>query len=149
MIRHVGCLLLALALSLPALAVENEEVRYAGGSIAGAKVGAVGHLDLSSADNLTFESPGARLAIPYAAIESFDYSEEVKRHLGLLPALGVNLIRHREKRHMFRILFHDRNDVEQVAIFEVSKHAQAAVQAVLNVRAPHRCARPAACGTKQ
>lgn len=148
MIRLTFCWVLAMALSLPVLAVENEQVRYAGGTIAGAKLGAIGRLDLSSAENLMFEAPGTRLAIPYAAIESFDYSQVVKRHLGVLPAVGVTLIRHRERRHMFRISFRDANHVEQVAIFEVSKHAPVALQAALNLRVPHHCATAADCGTR-
>ncbi len=68
----IFCLLLALA--LPIAAVEDDQVMYAGGTAPALRVGVVGRLDTTSEKSLTFESSGTKLLIPYADIQSFEYS---------------------------------------------------------------------------
>lgn len=80
------CLLLTF--SFPALAVEDGQVIYLGGSAPGVSAGVVGRLDTTSDKALVFEYSGNKLAIPYDSIQSFEYSKEVTRHLGVLPAIG-------------------------------------------------------------
>ena len=77
-----------------------------------------------------------RIMIPYRSIESFEYSKEVKHHLGVLPAIAVGVVRKRKRSHFFRISFCDDHDVKQVVIFEVSKQAVRIVRAVLDARTP-------------
>jgi hypothetical protein len=98
---------------------------------------------------LVLEHSGSKLEIPYAAIQSFEYSKEVTRHLGVLPAIAVSLLRARQRRHFFRISYHDTNSVPQVVLFEVPKHIPRALQAVLDTRAPQavKPSRPCGCGT--
>jgi len=131
------CLLLVLA--LPAVAVENEEVMYVGGTVAAVKEGAIGRLDTTSPTALKFYSPGGSFEIPFARFDSYTYSEETARHLGVLPAVGVAILRKRQHRHFFRISFHDENSTPQVAVFEVSKHMPKTVMAILQTRAPNAC----------
>jgi hypothetical protein len=131
------CLLLILA--LPAVAVENEAVMYVGGTVPGVKEGTVGRLDTSSPTALKFDSPGGSFEIPFARFDSYSYSEETARHLGVLPAVGVAILRKRQHRHFFRISFHDENSTPQVAILEVSKHMPKTVMAILQTRAPSAC----------
>lgn len=128
-----------LALSFPALAVEGSQVMYVGGTAPGVNAGIVGRLDTASATALIFEHSDSKLAIPYDAIQSFDYSKEVTRHLGVLPAIGVGLVRMRQHRHFFRISYRDSGDVTQVAIFEVPKQMPRTLQAVLKARSPQSC----------
>ena len=134
---------------LPALAIQDGQVMYTGGTVPGLSSGVVGRLDLASETALIFEYPGARLAIPYAAIDSFQYSEEVRRHLGVLPAIAVGLIKERQHQHFFRISYRNENGVSQVAIFEVSKHLPRSLNAVLRDRAPRACMVSTVCGAKQ
>ena len=134
------------ACCLPAVAVQDGQVMYSGGTVPGLNSGVVGHLDMASETSLIFEYPGSRLAIPYAAIDTFEYSEEVTRHLGVLPAIGVGLIRERQHRHFFRISYRNGGGVSQVAIFEVSKHLPRSLNAVLQERAPRACRVSAPCG---
>src|ERR1700724_2321393 len=105
------CLLLALA--LPMAAVEEDQVMYAGGTAPALRVGVVGRLDTTSEKSLTFETSGTKLLIPYADIQSFEYSTEVTRHLGVL------LVKMRRHRHYFRISYRCADNVSQVAVFEV------------------------------
>src|SRR3984893_10386324 len=56
----------------------------------------------TSEKSLTFETSGTKLLIPYADIQSFEYSTEVTRHLGVLPAIGVGIVQMRRHRHSFR-----------------------------------------------
>jgi hypothetical protein len=130
---------LLLALTLPAAAVEDGQAMYSGGTVPALTAGLVGRLDTTSETSLTFEYGSNKLAIPYAAIESFEYSTEVAYHLGVLPAIAVALLKRRERRHFFRISYRDANSVSQVAIFEVPKRMPRTLQSVLQARTPQRC----------
>jgi hypothetical protein len=130
---------LLLALALPMAAVEDNQVMYAGGTAPALQAGAVGQLDTTSETVLIFESSGAKLQIPYADIQSFEYSKEVTRHLGVLPAIGVGLLKMRQHSHYFRISYHGADNVSQVAVFEVPKQMPRTLQAVLQTRAPQSC----------
>ena len=76
------------------------------------------------------------MEIPYAAIQSFEYSKEVTHHLGVLPAIAVGMFKMRRHGHFFRISYHDSNDVAQAVVFEVSKQMPRTLLAVLTTRAP-------------
>ena len=130
---------LCVTMCLPVAAVEEGRSTYVGGTVSGLSAGVIGRLDTASQTALAFEYSGTRLTIPYVAIDSFEYSQEVKRHLGVLPAIAVGLVRHRQRRHFFRISYHDERNVSQVVIFEVSKHTPRSLEAVLETRAPQGC----------
>lgn len=146
MIKHIACLLLIL--SLPAFGLKNDEARYSGGTAANLKIGALCHISLSSNESLIIESAGQRLAIPYADIDSFQYSQELRWHLGVLPAIAIGLVRAWPRQHFFRIAFHDQHNIPQVAVLEVPKSTRRSLQAVLEIRTPHPCAPPAGYGTR-
>jgi hypothetical protein len=131
------CLLLAFA--LPVFAVDDGQVTYAGGTVPALPAGIVGRLDTTSEVALTFEHSGTKLLIPYSAIESFEYSTEVTRHLGVMPAIAVGLVKMRRHRHYFRISYRGADNVSQVAVFEVPKHMPRTLQAVLAARVPWAC----------
>ena len=128
-----------LVISIPAAAVEDGQVMYVGGTAA-LKEGTLGTLNTTSQTELAFDSAGNTLAIPYARIDSFEYSQEVARHLGVLPAIAVGLVRKRQRRHYFQIRYRDNNSVTQVAIFEVPKQMPPSLLAILQTRAPQGCA---------
>jgi hypothetical protein len=136
---------LVLLLSLPSAAANAGRVKYAGGTVAGVNIGTLGTLDTTAETSLTFEYAGRKLLIPYASIESFDHSEVVARHLGVLPAIVVGLLKARQRRHFFRISYREPNqslnsvpnDVAQVVVFEVTKQMPLPLQAVLVARTSH------------
>lgn len=130
---------LFLVLSLPAGAVEDGQVMYAGGTVAGMQAGAIGRLDTASENMLSFDAAGNKLAIPYAKIDSFEYSEKVARHLGVLPAIAVGLVKKRQRKHFFAISYRDDTDSSQVVVFEVSKQLPQTLLAVLKFRSPQAC----------
>ena len=138
--RVVGLSLL-IAFAFPAVAVENGEVMYVGGTVSTLKEGVIGHLDTSSMVSLKFESTSGKIEIQFAKIDSYNYSQEVAHHLGVLPAIVVGLVRKRQRRHFFRILFHDDANAPQVAVFEVPKQMPQTLLAVLLARAPQGCKR--------
>src|SRR5579863_8804560 len=117
-------------------AADDWRVKYAGGTVPGMNIGVVGKMDTTSDTSLIFEHAGDKLTIPYASIESFDHAEEVARHLGVLPAIVVGLLKARQHRHFFRISYHGTNDLAQVVVFEVPKQMPRPLQAVLDARAP-------------
>src|ERR1700704_3567552 len=65
------------------MAVENGEVRYAGGTVLSLKEGTLGRLVMTSPTSMTFESSGGQLDIPFAKIDSYEYCQQVARHLGV------------------------------------------------------------------
>jgi len=134
----VACLIL-IGLTLPAAAVEGGQVKYVGGTVPAVTAGLVGRLETTSEASLAFEYGTDKLVIPYAAIESYEYSTEVAHHLGVLPAIAVGLFKKRKRRHFFRISFGDAGHTSQVAVFEVSKHMPLTLKAVLQTRAPRAC----------
>ena len=128
-----GCLLLVLSLS--AFALDDGHARYVGGTIPGVSAGVVGRLDTTSDTALIFLQAGNKLVIPYASIESYEYSKEVTHHLGVLPMIAIGLVKMRRRSHFFRISFRDQN-ASQVVVFEVPKHMPPTLQAILRARAP-------------
>lgn len=133
------CFVVALALVLPAEAVENGQVMYFGGTVPALASGLIGRLDTTSETSLTFEAANNKLVIPYAAITSYEYSTEVTHHLGVLGAAAVGLLKKRQRQHFFRISYLDAGNVPQVAVFEVPKHMPRTLRAVLDTRAPNKC----------
>jgi hypothetical protein len=144
--KSLVTLFLLLALTLPAAAVEGSQVMYFGGTVPALTSGLVGRLDTTSETSLAFEYGSNKLVIPYAAIESFQYTTEVTHHLGVLPAIAVALLKKRERQHFFRISYRDADHGKQVAVFEVPKHMPRTLQAVLEARAPQTCRPSSPCG---
>jgi len=126
------CVLLILV--LPSAALDDGHAVYVGGTIPGLNAGTVGRLDTTAETSLVFLQAGNKLAIPYSSIESYEYSTEVTRHLGVLPAIVVGMIKMRRHRHFFRISYHEQN-AAQVVVFEVPKRLPRTLQAILHARA--------------
>jgi hypothetical protein len=127
-----------LLVSLSAAALEDGHAKYVGGTLPSATAGVVGRLDTTSEMSLVFLRAGNKVEIPYASIESYEYSKEVARHLGVLPMIAIGLVKMRQHRHFFRITYRAPGSaVPQVAIFEVPKHMPRTLRAVLDARAPH------------
>jgi hypothetical protein len=137
--KRLVAFFILLGLTLPAVAVEDGQVMYIGGTAENLATNLVGRLNTTSETSLTFEYSSNKLTIPYAAIESFEYSTEVAHHLGVLPAIAVGLLKRRERRHFFRISYRGTDNVSQVAVFEVPKHMPRTLQAVLVARVRHTC----------
>lgn len=129
-----------LALCVSSFANDQGPVKYLGGTVSGLSAGGTGRLDTASDNSLTFEYSGKKLAIPYDAIQSFDHTEAAARHFGVLPAIMVGLLKTRQHRHYFRIVYRDPNQVPQVAMFLVPKQSVRVLQAVLQTRVNPACA---------
>jgi non-ribosomal peptide synthetase component F len=121
---------------------------YAGGTVTTLQAGVVGRFDTSSDTLLAFEHSGGKLTIPYASIHTFQYSIEVTRHLGVLPAIAIGLVKMRQHRHYFRISYRDTEGAPQVAVFEVPKHMPRTLQAILEARVPKKTLPASCCGRK-
>jgi hypothetical protein len=147
--KRIVALGLLLALCVSASALDEGQVSYVGGTAPGLTANTIGKFDLTQTDSLVFEHSGTKFAIPYTAIESFEYTREVTRHLGVLPAIGVGLVKARRHSHFFRISYSGDNTIPQVVIFEVPKHMPPALQAVLAARAPQTCKPIQKCGQRQ
>lgn len=136
---------LFLFLSWNAFAIEDGHAKYIGGTSHGFTAGTIGRLDTTQDSELVFQYAGQKISIPYASIDSSEDSKEVARHLGILPAIAVALVKARQYRHIFRISYHDTNGTTQVVVLEVPKNMRRTLQAVLDARAPHTLKLPR-CG---
>lgn len=134
-----------LAATVAVAAVENEQVRYLGGTLPGVKEGTIGRLDATEEQALVFEHPGGRVAIPYAKITAYEYTNKMAHDLGALPAISVGLFKGFQRRHYFRIAYADASGVSQVLLLEVAKQAPPTVLAILQARAPQACRLPRPC----
>lgn len=133
-------LAVVLLLSFSAAALDDAHVRYVGGTVPGITAGVIGRLDTTSETSLTFEQAGNKTSIPYAYIESYEYTKDVTRHLGVLPAIAVGLMKMRRHSHFFRITYRDMpGAAQQIVVFEVPKRMPPTLQAILEARAPGRC----------
>jgi phosphatidylglycerophosphate synthase len=132
-----------LLLVAPAFAVEAGQVAYASGTLT-IPQGTIGSLETTSPTVLVFKftasgsGPG-EVDIAYKNIGSFEYSTEVARHLGVLPAVAVGLVKRRERKHFFSIKFTDSSDVIHAVIFEVPKGDPPGLLEILRARAPQAC----------
>src|SRR5258708_16953925 len=89
--KIVALLLLSLT-PLATPAVDDGQVMYVGGTAVALKEGVSGKLDATSPKVLSFDYSGGKLIIPFEMIDSFGYSRQVARHLGVLPAIAVGLV---------------------------------------------------------
>lgn len=140
--KNTLVVVILLVTSFPPLAVDDGQVEYLGGTVPALGVNAVGKLDLTSETVMQFDSAKGKFAIPYSNIDSFEYTQELTHHLGVLPSIAVGLTRTRKHRHYFRIVYHDDSDVSQIVVIEVPKHMPPVLQAVLKARAPHSVPQP-------
>lgn len=115
------------------------EVTYASGTAPGVKLGVDGMLDATSPTALEFQSSSGDFSIPYAGITLARYREENRFRLGVLPAIGVGLLKARSKRHLVTITWKDGQGVAQAAIFENSRQGALALLTIVRVRAPQVC----------
>lgn len=137
--KRILILFLVVSAALPLAAVDGDQVRYVGGTATAVKPGEIGQLDLTSEEALKFEHAGKKVSIPYADLESFQYTNPVARHLGVMPAIATRLIRARQRRHIFRIVYHSPGGVQQASIFEVSKSMSETLNSVLEIRLHRTC----------
>jgi hypothetical protein len=99
--KRILCLCLRLVIPFAALAVESGQVLYIGGSAAIMKDGTLGKLDAASKDEIAFVYFGGKFTIPFATLDSYESSDRVARHLGVVAAVAVGLVRRRQRRHFF------------------------------------------------
>jgi hypothetical protein len=138
-VKEFAAFCLLLVITFPAGALEDGQVMYTGGTVPTLQAGVLGRFDTTSQTALSFEYGGNKLAILYAKIDSFEYSQQVARHLGVLPAIAVGLVKKRQRKHFFQIRYHDEGNLSQVAVFEVPKQMPPTLLATLQTRAPQGC----------
>ena len=130
---------LVFMLATTSLAVTHNEVAYIGGTSTAVKSGDLGTLDTTSSTDLIFSTTQGSLSVPYVSLQRVEYSKEVLFHLGVAPAIVVSLVKRRERKHVFTLTYSDKEGVQQVAIFEVSKEMPEVLLPVLNARSPKAC----------
>ena len=130
-----------LLLSLSAFALDQGHARYVGGTVPRVTAGAVGRFDTTATKSLIFEQAGNKVEIPYGSIESYKYSKDVTRHLGVLPAIAIGLVKMRRHSHFFSISYRaEGGGPAQIVVFEVPTDMPRTLEAILHTRAPGTCA---------
>lgn len=135
------CSLLALS-SAPAFAVEGGEVQLRATTIPGLTLDEVGRFDLTTPENLVFESGGKTLVtIPWDRIAEFQSADKAAHHLGVVAAIGVGLVKHRRQRHYLSITFKDDSGKLQMVNFEIAKDLPDIMTSALYSKARSACER--------
>jgi len=137
--KKTVALMVLLTISVAAGAVEGGQVAYAGGTLSGVKPGTIGRLDTAQETSLVFEHPSGKIIIPFSRIESFTYSEERARRLGVLPTIAIGLFKRLQRRHFFRISYRDDANLPQAIVLEGPKQTPQTLEAILKARVPDRC----------
>jgi hypothetical protein len=137
--KKIVVFILLLVVVASAVAVEDGEVAYVGGTAANVKPGTIGRLDTAQPTSLVFEYSTGKFAIPYATIDSFEYSRERAHDLAVLPIVAVGLFKRLQRQHFVRITYRDEDNSPRAVVFEIPKHMPRAVLAVLEARAPQGC----------
>jgi hypothetical protein len=119
--------------------VKGMEATYSSGTTPGVRPGVEGRLDTTSVTALEFHSSSGDFSVPYAGITAAKYREENRFPLGVLPAIGVDLMKARSKRHWITFVWKDDRGVVQVAILENSRENSIALLTIVRVRAPQIC----------
>ena len=132
--NRIATMILVLALAGAAFAQQSQTVEYSGGTVPNLKAETEGTLDLSDPDNLIFQYASGKVLIPYRHMQSYQYNEEVRHHLGVLPAIAVGLVRARLKNHFIRVTYLDDNKAQQIALFNVPKDMPKVLEPVLQAR---------------
>jgi hypothetical protein len=114
--------LLIVLLSVPLFANAATTAKYRGGNALAISDGTSGTLETAKDSAIIFNATNAKLVIPYKAIDSYNYTVPAARHLGVMPAIAVGLLRHRQRVHLFRITYHDET-AARVVVFEVPKES--------------------------
>lgn len=131
---------LFLMISITAAASDEEIVAYTGGTVSNLTVGTTGHFVTTQETSLGFEHSRGMVTIPYDRIQTYEYSSELARHLGVLPTIAVGLVKRRQRKHFIRIAYRDEDGTSQAAVFEVPKQMPQTLLAVLRIKAPQGCA---------
>jgi hypothetical protein len=119
-----------------AMRAEQVDVTYVCGTIQAISAEASSKLDTTSPSALELQAGTSQTAIPYAAITGYEYREENRFRLGVLPAIAVGALKARTKRHLITITWKDEAGVAQTATFDATRDGGAGLVKVLEARAP-------------
>jgi len=130
---------LALAGTLSAFAADGLEVTYLNGTVKAITENAQATLETTSAEALQLQAGQSRVPIPYKEVTTYEYREENRFRLGVLPTIAVTLLKARSKRHFVTIGWKDESGSAQTATFETTKDRAEGLIKVLDARAPQVC----------
>jgi hypothetical protein len=122
-----------------AYALDGFAVTYTTGTVEGARQGVGGVLENTEAAGLRFQGDGNSFLIPYARIRSYQYREETKYRMGILPMIALGLVKARSKVHSVTISWQGDRGVPEVVRLEMSRHTAEELMAILRVRAERAC----------
>ena len=139
MLKRIGVTLCIGVLGISTLKAEQVEVTYLSGTVKAIPAEAASKVDTTTPTALELESGASHVNILYAAIKSYEYREESRFRLGVLPAIAVGALKARAKRHLLTITWKDEAGIAQTVTFEMTKDRAQGLVKVLDARAPQAC----------
>ena len=141
MLAMAGC-------NVAAYATDGMDMTYVSGTVEGMQRGVKGDVETEDAANLVINANGRRVAIPYGKLRSFHCRQEVRYHLGVLPAIAVGLLKARSRVYTVILEWDVDGQEPEVATLELSHRDQESLKDVLRARAHQACGnwRLASCG---
>jgi hypothetical protein len=135
----VAAILAMIGWDTSAFALNGFEVTYVTGTVQGANQGIAGVLENTAANELHFQGNASEFSIPYTKIRSYQYREETRFHLGVLPAIAVGMVKARSKIHTVSIAWQGERGVSEVVTLQMSKHTAEGLMTLLRARAERAC----------
>lgn len=132
-------LVVAGLLGAKGISAQQPDVEYVNGTVKGLTEGAMGMVDMTSAEALEFHVGAGQFSIPYAEIRRVKCREENRFRLGVLATIGVSLVKARSKRHLVTIEWKPADGPPGVVTLDASKEKARGLATVLRARAPHAC----------
>jgi hypothetical protein len=117
--------LLFLASAVEAGGVDSKKALYVGGTVPGIKERTEGISSTSDENVFVFTykdgDKEGKLTVPYARINDLEYGQKAGRRIGLAIAVSPWLLLSKKRQHFLTIGYHDENDKQQAAVFELGK----------------------------
>ena len=139
MLKRIMVVLCIVVCGIAAMRAEQVEVTYLSGTVKAIPAEAASKLDTTTPTALDLEAGTSHISIPYADINSYEYREENRFRLGVLPAIAVGALKARSKRHLVVITWKDETNIAQTVTFEMTRDRAQGLIKVLDARAPQAC----------
>ena len=134
--KNLAGAILLFMFGVPAILAEQVDVTYVSGTVNLVSAETSSKLDTTSPSELELVAGSSHASIPYETVTAYEYREENRFRLGVLPAIAVGALKARSKRHLITITWKDEAGVAQTATFDTTRDGARGLVKVLEARSP-------------
>lgn len=135
-LRRSPAVALAVAICIPALAVDKHKAKFMGGTLSGIAEKTDGPIDVQGSDKLTwFADRGqGRIEVPWSTVIELEYGQKAGRRLKSAIFLSPVMLFTKARKHFVTISYKDGDGKEQGIVFEFDKDDIRQVLLILKTR---------------